>query len=323
MNGRHLIACCCLALALGACRQTVVFEPGGAPNDNFCIDGRTFNLDYELRSPSVIVALDRSSGMNAPLGSMTTIAASLVALNEAALHYQTSVRFGFVDFPRNGFGCADGYGCCAGQVAPPADYFAFKYAANFCDSPTSGCIPSDERPTPAALNACWAAYDRLDASNRSRYVLLVTNGEPYCGGGGSCSSATAAIGSLRRAKEEVRTIVVVPGDVADDNCLQDMALAGGVSPDYHSATTPMMLTDTVAMVVRSVATEACRLDLFDPIDDFGQVALFLNNNQITRGGPDGWADRDRFSLELRGKACQALLDDPKGSLAVYWCSPHQ
>jgi hypothetical protein len=329
MNGRHLIACCCLvlALALGGCRQTVVFNPGGTPNDlaKLCVDGLPANVPYELRSPSVIVALDRSSGMNAPLGSMTAVSASLIALNEAALHYQTSVRFGFVEFPRVSFGCSDSYGCCAGQVTIPADYESFKFAANFCDSPTSGCIPSETRPTAAALNACLNAYNGIDPHNRNRYVLLVTNGDPDCAGGGFCSSATSAIGNLRRAiKEEVKTIVVVPGDVIDDQCLQDMALAGGASPNYHWATTPAMLTDVVVGIVRSVATEACRLELGDPIDDFNQVGLFLNNVLVPRGGTDGWVDRDRFSIELRGAACQALLDDPRGrgSLAVYSCTQH-
>jgi hypothetical protein len=117
----HRVLLSGLALALGGCRQTVVFNPGGTPNDlaKLCVDGLPANVPYELRSPSVIVALDRSSGMNAPLGSMTAVSASLIALNEAALHYQTSVRFGFVEFPRVSFGCSDSYGCCAGQVTLP------------------------------------------------------------------------------------------------------------------------------------------------------------------------------------------------------------
>jgi hypothetical protein len=77
----------------------------------------------------------------------------------------------------------------------------------------------------------------------------------------------------------------VPGDVIDDQCLQDMALAGGASPNYHWATTPAMLTDVVVGIVRSVATEACRLELGDPIDDFNQVGLFLNNVLVPRGEP--------------------------------------
>ena len=101
-----------------------------------------------------------------------------------------------------------------------------------------------------------------------------------------------------------------------------MALAGGVSPDYHSATTPALLTDTVATVVRSVATEACRLELFDPIDDFDQVALFLNNELVPSGGPMAGPTGIVSPSRLRGEGVPGAARRSEG-LGVYKCSPHQ
>lgn len=332
MTARHRIACCCLALALGACRQTVVFDraDGRLPDDlaDYCVDGDRDVLEYTQRPPNVIVALDRSSSMNAPFGATTEVKAALAALDEVSARYQASVRFGFVEFPGvvSTAYCSDDYRCCAGRVTPPfSDYLAFQFAAHACDQPSFSCATtSEERPTTEALRACFDVYAQSGSLKGNRYVLLVTDGAPTCGGGaGGCSAATM-VGNLREAL--VMTVVVVLGGVTNNECLRTMAFAGGadtgVSPYYHSAISPETLTTTVSKIVGTIAEDACRLELRNPVTDPDQVSLFLDNARIVRGGPNGWdfADKDRSWIMLQGAACEQLHAAPSGALAAYRCS---
>jgi len=333
MTGRHRIAACCLALALGACRQTVVFDraDGSLPDDlaDYCLDGDRDVLQYTQRPPNVIVALDRSSSMNAPFGAVTEIKAALATLDDVSARYQTSVRFGFVEFPGvvSTAYCSDDYRCCAGRVTPPfSDYQAFQFAAHNCDQPSFACATtSDERPTAEALRACFDAYAQAGSPKGNRYVLLVTDGAPTCGGSG-CPAQTM-VGNLRDAN--VMTFVVVLGNVANNACLRDMALAGGAdtktSPFYHSAISPETLSATVSKIVGTIAEDACTLELWDPVTDPDQISLFLDTARIARGGPNGWdfADKDRSWITLQGAACEQLHAASAGALDVYRCSVHR
>ena len=336
MNGRHRIACCCLALALAACRQTVVFErvDGSLPDDfaHYCVDGDRDVLQYMLRPPNVIVALDRSSSMNAPFGATTEVRAALTALDDVSLRYQTSVRFGYVEFPgvSSTPSCSDVYGCCAGRIWPPFnDYMAFQYTAHTCDKPSFECVTSsEERPTAEALRACFDAYRQPGTSAGNRYVLLITDDAPTCGGGvGSGCSAATMVMNLRDAS--VRTYVVVLGGVTNNDCLKAMAFAGGTetgaSPYYYSAVSPEMLSTTISKIAGTIAKDVCRLELWDPVADPDQVALFLGTSRLKRGGPDGWDfdDKNGEWVTLQGAACEQLVAAPAGTLDVYHCAEHR
>jgi hypothetical protein len=326
MNGRHLIACCCLALApaLGACRQTVVFDRGGgggSPGDiaNFCTGGDVDPVEYGQRTPELVVALDRSWWMSANrfgVGNMSHLEAALASLDLASERFEYLVRLGFIDFPGTGSGCLEQYGCCAGEWFGFffADARSFQLKARHCEASGSPqCIESEERPTAAALNACRAEFELRGPTNRSRYVLLVTNGEPTCSGALGCAAGTA-VTSLRSAM--VTTFVVVVGTVGYDSCLRNMATSGDPSrltpPFYRSATSPEALTSTISSIVEQVARDACQLDLRVPIDNPEQLGLFQDGDGIPKGGADGWTfdDKSHEGIKLQGASCRAFLESP-------------
>src|SRR5687767_6994451 len=120
MTARHRIACYCLVLALGACRQTVVFDRGGvggSPGNlaDFCTGGDVDPVDYSWREPELMVALDRSWSMSiSRLGgaNMTALEAALASLDAASERYEYLIRLGFIDFPGASPGCQEPYGCC-------------------------------------------------------------------------------------------------------------------------------------------------------------------------------------------------------------------
>ena len=93
-----------LALPFGACRQTVVFDQtgsdGGGSGDGGPICLGETPMGFDLAIPEVIVALDRSAGMNTRFGDTSTpLAASRAALDQFATQYQKVVTFGLVEFP--------------------------------------------------------------------------------------------------------------------------------------------------------------------------------------------------------------------------------
>jgi len=134
--------------------------------------------------------------------------------------------------------------------------------ARRCDFPMPGCVSSFERPTKAALDTCKEAYVQRGATNHSQYVLLVTDGEPTtCSGGSSGCTASTTAGNLRAI--DVKTLVVVLGNVPEHDCLRNIALSGdadtGRDPFYYSATSPETLKTAIMTIIGSAARDACHV----------------------------------------------------------------
>jgi hypothetical protein len=181
-------------------------------------------------------------------------------------------------------------------------------------------VPSEQRPTSAALNVCREAYAKRGPTNHTQYVLLMTNGQPTCTGSG-CQAATTA-SNLRAA--DIKTIVVILGTISEHDCLSTIAITGGADigrdPFYYSATSPDTLTATVLNILGSVAHDACQLDVYDTINDPDQVGVFWNNDGLPKGGLQGWdLDKNHYRITLQGEACERLLEGPVGELDVYEC----
>ena len=242
------------ALALAACRQTVVFDQtgfdggggiggvggrgggiggvggvgisgvGGGIGGSRSCTGQPVKVSPESRA--LIVALDRSSGMSSKFGETTQVAATRAALEERALRYQKAVRFGYIDFPGSSCSGQDGY-CCAGQLIPPApNVQSFRNALHACDQNPSCSFLGSSRPTPIAIRSITAAFN----TGINGYMLLITNGRPDCASGTNpaCTEAQTLIGALASPPLYVPTFVVAPGPVAsaDADCFDRHGLRG-------------------------------------------------------------------------------------------------
>ena len=137
MNARHRIACCCLALALGACRQTVVFDRQAAAAGAvetwpiFARRRRGTPWITRQRTPELIVALDWSWSMGitcwAP-ANITELEAALASLDAASdALSEALVRLGFVEFP----GASYRLPATHTDVVPGLDRFFFGDACRF------------------------------------------------------------------------------------------------------------------------------------------------------------------------------------------------
>jgi hypothetical protein len=281
-------------------------------------------LHVTPESPEIILALDRSTAMNASLGSTNQIAAAQDALAAVVAKYQRPIaNFDYLEFPGQNFNCPQSSACpCASQVAP-VDPRSFEFAMlHRCDTQGPGCPMSAERPTGSALSSSLEYYSQLNGGPK-RYVVLVTDGAPTCSSGTGCPEAEI-VNSLRR--DGVDTAVVVVGSPPDDQCLSQIANTGGrggMNPSfYFSATTPEGLNASLDAVVRAMAIDAaCHLDLpGGPPDNPDQVTLLLGA-VIPRGTPDGWQydDNSHTQITLSAAACQTFLDNP-GSLSLLGCA---
>ena len=166
-----------------------------------------------------------------------------------------------------------------------------------------------------------------------RYVLLITNGRPDCGfsqGPGSCADGgdtQNVIGQL--LGKEVSTFVIAPGQIDPDavQCLRDLAVAGGTAtqPSYfHAAQDPPDLNNEIGEIIRTIAMDACTLDLEGVrIQETTRLAVTWKNMPIPHDRNNGWdLTGNGFTITLRGTSCTQLLDEGPGTLAVYPdCNP--
>ncbi|HEY5448076.1 MAG TPA: hypothetical protein VIQ54_04965 [Polyangia bacterium] len=323
-----------VALSVLACRQTVLIDQSGVDGGGFGDGGPQFctgaPTELLIQFPEVIVALDRSATMNSRFGDSTPLATARAALDTYAARYQKVVEFGYVEFPSS-YLCNDG--CCASMPSSPnPNYTKFEMALHLCDQNSSpACAPSSyQRPTTRAITSCGVVFaSRPDAN--SRYVLLITNGMPDCGGGGqsSCFDAQMAVNDLA-ARSFVKTAVVAPGqlDQATSDCLQGMAINGGADypPYFHPASNQSELTNEIGDIIRDIARDACHVDLGPTrIPDPDGAALYWNNMVVPHDRNNGWdVSGNGFTVNLHGQWCDHLIEDGPADFALFPdCAPRR
>jgi hypothetical protein len=366
-----------LTAALGACRQTVVLDPlaqtdggagagGNAPvvdaaeepggkggggmmggnhadggrNDalSFCLGGQIQRVPITMRTPDIIVSVDRSSAMQSFFGNGTRLQVIQQQVRALIAKYRV-VRFGYEEFPSTmgtmGM-CGNGQGCCAGNVTLPTydNLKAIDRAISACDSNGPGCNQM-QRPVADALSKCWSTYDVLFSMSDTghRYVLLLLGGDPTCTGSDPmampCDNAVAAVTKL--ARSNINTAIIGVGDGAVGSaCLDQLALyggltSGGASPLYHLARTPTDLSSALDPLVETIAEEACKIDVRMPPADPTKLLLLFDGLPVPNDGVDGWTfDQDtNVSLTVHGSYCHSLIQStPQVDLVTGCPSSH-
>ena len=342
-RGRLLIWPLLLALASGACRESVVLDQtvvdgGGSGGDAGGGDAVAPNCTRVVSTPrvsSLIIALDRSSAMaSPPLGSGTRLSAAEAAITAIVHSYNGAVAFGYEDFPGPSQFCQSGNSCCAGDVTPPTrtgTQLAIGTAMGICDvSPDKCSSSSSERPLQDALGKLSQVYSTPNGNSANRYILVMIAMEPTCGFNDSnCQQEANAVGSLNT--DGVSTIVLGIGDdVSTSACLDKIGLAGGAaprsqSPFYYLASTYSDVQDLAGNIAEGIAQDACTVDV-QSLGDPSKAVVILNGKPLTFGAANGW---DAFTnngpgqsrtIRLHGNSCMALGTSPSIDLQVYNCS---
>jgi hypothetical protein len=340
-----------LLAGLSACAQTVVLEDqtsdggptsvnDGSTSDGRCVGGQGQVLPFKMQTPEVIVALDRSSGMNQPMGGgQTELSAALTTLIPKVQSYQSLIRFGFIDFPDNLDSCPDS--CCVSDLyAPPSapgisNTGPFETAAYACNMSGPGgnglnnlaCPTDNPRPTEVALQACVAHYQNgLQAS--PRYVLLLTDGEPSgsCGNArGDCQDSEDQVIALSALN--VQTMIVDLGEQQNPgDCLHNLAAQQGAGGEtYYYFPGSNGLADSLKTIADNIAGDACHLVLTTTPSDPSLVSVSYNDTPIAHDGTNGWSFEKGSPVDivLNGASCQNLIGNPSrlfGLQIFYGCA---
>jgi hypothetical protein len=268
-------------------------------------------------APNVLIVLDRSMSMNdqvVPINDLGGLLACLLvgpcpskwaemtkAINASVMASQANVNWGIKFFP-NDSGCTVNDG--------PAVPVAPNNAAAV-NTAIAGVQPGGATPTTSALQSAARYLTGLTTPN-PRYVVLATDGQPNCGGGGSGNGddtgAIAAVSSLAAAGIPVFVIGVATDGSAADATLSSMATAGqkprAATPPYYPVATSVELTAALSAIGGQVISCTFAIPL-PPVPD--HIAVVADGARIPRDAATGWEyGPGMTSIDLHGTWCTNL-----------------
>jgi len=323
---------------LGSSGGAHVVDAGPSKDDGGpSVDANCGFQDFVLdRRPAIVVLLqDRSTSMRGTLkdasgASVTRWGLVVNAVKPILEQTQASLAWGLKLFPDNAI-CGVQPGV---NIAPDlnnanainAQLNSIQVTQNSADN--LGLW--DGTPVAPALRQA-AAYLLSLPSDKQKYIVLATDGQPTCAGGNSLTgggnpdsddrpSGPAAIAEVLAMGIKVPVIGIAfsktwdPTNLKDNEVtLNDMAKAGGMpratDPAYYGATSAAELADAFAQITGAVIS--CTFDLkgrTPPSPD--DVAVKINGVKVTRDKTthtDGWDyDTNMANVLLYGKACDQL-----------------
>jgi hypothetical protein len=106
-------------------------------------------------------------------------------------------------------------------------------------------------------------------------------------------------------------------------CLDKLALNGGLgsvgkSPVYRLALTPNDLSQALNTLVRTMAEEACHIDVRSPVSDPSRVQLYIGNATVPVDGVDGWSfdPGTTTKLTVHGSWCDKLIQQSRNGIEL-------
>jgi hypothetical protein len=294
---------------------------GGFTGDVKNCGAKAFNLE---RAPAqIVVVLDRSMSMNMPVvGGMGSRWTNITgALNETLMATDSSVLWGFKVFPDPG-GCT----VADGVNVPIA-------AMNSMPITTAiqGIAPSGNTPTALAMTKT-VEYLKSLGTNTPKYIVLATDGEPNCRGGGifggGQDNAGAVMAVAAAAAEGFHTFVVgiATAMTPADTTLGDMAMAGmeprPVDPKYYPVANRADLVSALGLITGQVTNCIFPLDQLPPAPT--DVTVRVNGTVVPRdpAHATGWdLTANGSAVQIYGSYCDMLKASGAGDKIeiVYGC----
>ncbi|MFH0899971.1 MAG: thrombospondin type 3 repeat-containing protein [Pseudomonadota bacterium] len=251
---------------------------------------------FQRLKPNGFILLDKSGSMDGHKWNDAT-----AALSRIAVALWDDFRFGLAAFPGDDdCGAPD-------RVLAMGDHTATQISRCYSSMDADG-----NTPMALALETTrkqrWVSdpSDSFD-SKRRKAVILVTDGEPNCGG--SAADVVEEADDLH--DEGILVFVVGFGSGVDPDTLDAIALAGGTDnpsdPDhlYFQADNSSELE--AALLTIATIMVSCDLQLSSAPPDPSRLYVLLNGTPITRDSPNGWSyNQTQNSVSLVGAACEAL-----------------
>jgi hypothetical protein len=256
----------------------------------------------------------------------------ITAVNQVVGQTQSKVNWGLIFL-------GDETAQCGAATAPVVDITPGA-SAQLIQTALNGVVftGAPGTPTTAVMNNAVKYLQGLTDPN-PKYLLLATDGEPNCAGGGTgnigASDAIGAENAVAAANTAGFPTFVVgiatTSDPAATNALNTMAVNGG-EPQVGAATQYYAVTDTAGLetVLAQIIGKAvsCTIPLTGVSGNLDKVAVSAkdasgNTIEIMQDATNGWSytDATKTAIILNGDACNNLKSVTyTGFQFIYTCA---
>ncbi len=270
--------------------------------------------------PDLLLVFDRSGSMSADpaTGRNCTPTATCpskwnqatAAVNTAVAGSQAMIRWGLKLFSTNGNGCT---------VAPGVQVNIGLNTAPAIAAALGGAGPAGSTPTTMAMTLAGDYLASLTTPN-SRFIVLVTDGQPTCAGGnGTGDDSPAAIAAVAaQAARGYGTFVIgvaTASDAMATATLTQMSVAGmhprTGTPNYYVVNNTAELVAALQLIGTQVAS--CTFNLASTPPDPNNVVVVGDGNIIVPKDAlptdNGWMyGAAMTSITLTGTYCQDVMN---------------
>jgi hypothetical protein len=292
----------------------------GIPQEPMGCGKQTFQVAATKTSPNIMMTVDESGSMKDPIGGSTMSKWSALdgAVNMLLGQYSGSAQWGLSIFPHTP---ADA--CSAGQLDVPVAAGTTATILSKLNALTDATIGGNT-PTNQTLQAMLGSAAGLADTAHTNYVLLMTDGEPNCGGDDNAVAATIA--QLYAQTPSVRTFVVGIGDGTSSNpkALNAWAEAGhtqrsGAATEYYQVNNTADLQKAFTDIINGVAS--CTYGLSMKPADATLIVAYINGVAVPQDATNGTTyDPGSNSIVFHGTSCDQIKTGASSALdIVYGC----
>jgi hypothetical protein len=302
-------------------------QGGAAPPTEEVNCGIT-SVDTQKLPADLLLVLDRSNSMTKDItqdaecasGSTTCTSrwkAITDAVNIVLPDMDDTVYWGLKFFGTSNNGC---------DVSDTIDVAPGANNAKAVADQIAKAKPSTGTPTALVIEKTGAYMSKLTDPN-PKYILLATDGQPYCGGTNKDQpDDDAAIASIKSNAFDKGVKVFVVGLAIDDKTvetLNKMADAGGTG-SYYPANSPDTLKEALQKISGIVASCNYKVQFTDAgVPDPANIAVFLDGERLPSDPDNGWVfDSGKGEVDITGSYCTSIKDGTKKNVQVLvGCAP--
>ena len=291
---------------------------------------RALEHPVKQHHPKLIVALDRSASMFRKTGGAAQAPIQWVqdSLRSFMETYTDVIYFGYEEFPISPKAVECGQSCCASKVMPAPVSVADIDGRWSCAGQPAWCKDTfSESPSYDALGRITDYYYGLaDDVPGPRYVLLLTDHDPWCPGvtaAKACQRTIEQTSMLRRLFPYVKTLVFGLSDLVSGSlCLSEVAHHGGLArdpnkfPSHYVALNAADFTKQLGEQLALMARDVCTFSVDQYVKS---LAVSLDGVPVPHDGMDGWEWVSDYRFQLNGRACDTMLTSTSVAIDVQQC----
>lgn len=303
---------------------------GGSGNGNICED---YVAESQAKPPVILILLDQSGSMKEAEGATTRWDAATHSVKDASANLEARAEFGLIGFPTHLITSdADASQSCNAElkVVP-----GLNQGGAIATSINPAVPQMGHTPVRAALELAHEELSKPAYADKSRYVVLVTDGLPNCKGIDPTSSASSGFANYEDPSDAVTTLkdagvtTFVIGYAIEGlsqwsegmehvavTYADNMAEAGGTVA-HHPVSSGPELEEVLSEIIGQVAP--CSFELDDaPRGGPTFVRVTVDGVDYAFDTADGWTLEGEKTVALNetGAACALLRDGQTHSIQI-------